>query len=188
MAYTPLAQTPEGNFAPVILLQLAGNPPDLASALKAIHPGIQFGGGIFVKEQIYNQLNQERILALLSTFFGGLALLLACIGLYGIVSYALARRTTEIGVRLALGAQPAQVISMVLRESAVVVVLGLAAGILSALGLSRLIRQFLFGLQPDDPATMMAAAATLALVALLAAFLPARRASRLDPMNALRRE
>jgi ABC-type antimicrobial peptide transport system permease subunit len=141
-----------------------------------------------VKDQLRNQLIQERMLALLSGFFGALALLLACIGLYGILSYILARRTNEIGVRLALGAQPRQVTTMVLRESAVLVVLGLVVGVPATLGLSRLVRQFLFGLQPNDPLTIAAAAATLAFVAFLAAYLPARRASRLDPMSALRME
>ncbi|MGH9722985.1 MAG: FtsX-like permease family protein [Bryobacteraceae bacterium] len=140
------------------------------------------------RHRLQLRVKPDRILALLSTFFGGLALLLACIGLYGVLSYVLARRTTEIGVRLALGARPGEVASMVLRESAMVVVLGIAVGVAAALGLSRLVRQFLFGLDPTDPATILLAAATLSLVVFLAALLPARRASRLDPMNALRTE
>jgi predicted permease len=189
IAYTPLAQTRDLAFgAPALILQLAGKPPDLARELHTIHPAIRVESGIFIHEQIRDQLVQERILALLSSFFGGLALLLACIGLYVVLSYALGRRTTEIGVRLALGTRPTQVVSMVLREFAVVVMLGLAVGIAAALGFSRFLRQFLFGLEPNDPATMIVAAATLSLVAFLAAYLPARRASRLDPMNALRRD
>ena len=143
---------------------------------------------MFLKEQIHNQLTQERILALLSSFFGALALLLACIGLYGALSYALARRTNEIGIRLALGALPRQVVGMALRETAVVVFLGLVAGIAAARGRSRLASQFLFGLRPNDPATIVIAAAALSLAAFLAAFFPARRASRLDPMTSLRGE
>ena len=189
IAYTPLAQTQDLAFgAPAVILQLAGRPPDLARALQTIHPAIRVESGIFIQEQIRDQLVQERILALLSSFFGGLALLLACIGLYGVLSYSFGRRTTEIGVRLALGAGPPQVVNMVLREFSTVVVLGLAIGIAAALELSRFLRQFLFGLEPNDPATIVVAAATLTFVAFLAAFLPARRASRLDPMNALRRE
>ncbi len=91
-------------------------------------------------------------------------------------------------MRLALGARPRQVVSMMLRESSVMVALGLAAGVAAVLGLSRLVRQFLFGLQPNDPATILIAVAALSVVAFVAAFLPARRASHLDPMNALRRE
>ena len=190
MTYSPLAQTREIPVfhAPAILVRLAGTPPDLAPALTAIDPGIKFENGLFVKESLESQLVQERMLALLSGFFGGLALLLACIGLYGLLSYALVRRTTEIGVRLALGARPRQVVSMMLRESSVMVALGLAVGVAAVLGLSRLVRQFLFGLQPNDPATILLAVAALSAVAFVAAFLPARRASHLDPMNALRRE
>jgi predicted permease len=187
IAYTPLAQTPQPAFAtPALILRLAGKPPDLAQQFHAIHPAIRVEGEILIKEQIRNQLLQERILAMLSSFFGGLALLLASIGLYGTLSYVLTRRKTEIGIRLALGAQPHQVVNMVLRESTLVVILGLAIGVAAALGLSRFVRQFLFGLPANDPATMIVAAATLLLVALLAAFLPARRASRLDPMTTLR--
>jgi predicted permease len=189
IAYSPLAQArelPAG--APVALVRLAGPPPDLAQAVKAINPGIKFESGILVKETIDNQLIQERMLALLSSFFGGLTLLLACIGLYGLLSYVLARRTSEIGVRLALGARPSQVVTMVLRESAVMVALGLVVGIGAALGMARLVGPFLFGLHPTDPSTIVIAVATLSSVAFAAAFLPARRASRLDPVNALRRE
>jgi ABC-type antimicrobial peptide transport system permease subunit len=189
IAYTPLAQTRELRFGtPAVMLRLAGKPPDMARELKAIHPAIRFESGVLLTQQIHNQLHQERILALLSSFFGALALLLASIGLYGILSYTLARRTNEIGVRLALGARRGQVVGMVLGESAVVVILGLATGMIAALGLSRLIRQFLFGLHPNDAATIIIAAATLSVVALVAAVLPAHRASRLEPMNALRTE
>jgi hypothetical protein len=190
IAYTPLAQTVgPGVFGPpAAVLRLAGSPPDLPSEFKAIHPGIGFESGIFVKEQLRDQLLQERILALLSSFFGALALLLACIGLYGVLSYVLARRTTEIGVRLALGARPGQVVGMVLREFALVVAVGLSVGVCAVLALSRLVRQFLFGMQSNDPATILIAIAALVLVAFVAAFLPASRASRLDPMNALRSE
>jgi predicted permease len=192
IAYTALAQARDLATAvfgePAALLRLAGQPPDWAQEFNAIQPGIKFRGGVSVKEQIENQLVQERILALLSSFFGGLALLLACVGLYGVVSYVLARRTTEIGVRLALGARPDQVVGMILREFSMVVAMGLTAGIIAMLGLSQLVRKFLFGLHPNDPATIVIAAAALGLVAFMAAFVPARRASRLDPMNALRSE
>ncbi len=190
IAYTPLAQARDIAVfgAPNVVLRLAGPPPDLAAELRAIHPAIRLEGEVLVKEQIEDQLALERILALLSSFFGGLALLLASIGLYGVLSYALARRTTEIGVRLALGARPGQVVSMVLRECTLVVALGLTAGVMAVLGLSRLVQQFLFGLEPNDPATIVIAAATLAVVAFMAALVPAMRASRLDPMNALRRD
>lgn len=135
-----------------------------------------------------NTITQERLIAQLSAFFGLLALLLACIGLYGIMSYAMARRTNEIGIRMALGAQPATVLWMALRESLLLVALGIAIGLPCALALTRLVASRLFGLQPWDPATMGAATTILIAVAVIAGYVPARKASRLNPVNALRYE
>jgi len=133
-------------------------------------------------------LRQERIIAQLSAVFGGLALLLACIGLYGVLSYAVAQRTNEIGIRMALGAEGGAVIRMVLRETAVLIVVGLAAGVPTSLACARLIQSKLFGLKPADPGTLAAALGIMIAVAVASGYIPARRASRVDPLIALRYE
>jgi ABC-type antimicrobial peptide transport system permease subunit len=133
-------------------------------------------------------LVQERLLAELSGFFGLLALLLACIGLYGVMSYNVARRTHEISVRMALGAQRVDVVRLVMRATMSLVVIGSIAGLGSALATTRLIASLLYGLTPNDPLTIGLAGLLLITVAALAGYLPARRASRVDPMEALRHE
>ena len=138
--------------------------------------------------QVNDSLARERLLATLSGFFGGLALLLAMIGLYGVMSYNIARRQNEIGIRIALGAGESRVLGMVLREVAILIACGVAIGLGVAMGTTRFVESFLYGMRPNDRWTLAMAAAALALVALLAGFLPARRASRLDPMAALREE
>jgi putative ABC transport system permease protein len=133
-------------------------------------------------------LGREKLLAKLAGFFGALALLLASIGLYGIIAYSVARRRNEIGIRMALGARPGSVPRMMLGESLVVVALGLAVGIPAALACGRLVSTLLYGVEAYDPLTIGATAALLLAVALAASFLPARRASLLDPCAALREE
>ena len=138
--------------------------------------------------QVEETLTRERLLATLSGFFGGLALLLATIGLYGVMSYNVARRRGEIGIRMALGAQQSRVLRMVLQEVAILIMIGLAVGLGAALATTRFVASFLYGVEPNDPWTLSLAAAVLALAAALAGFVPARRASNLDPMAALREE
>ena len=133
-------------------------------------------------------LVQERLMAELSSFFGLLALLLACIGLYGVMSYDVARRTREIGVRVALGAEAIDVVRLVMRETLSLVVIGLVAGLIAALATTRLIASLLYDLTPNDPLTIGLAGLLLLTVAALAGYLPARRAARVDPMVALRTE
>lgn len=127
-------------------------------------------------------------MATLSGFFGFLAVLLATVGLYGVISYTVARRTNEIGIRVALGAQRGHVISMIMREAAALLAIGLVLGSALALAASRTATSLLFGLKPNDPVTLALAVAALAAVAAAASFLPAHRAARLDPMAALREE
>jgi putative ABC transport system permease protein len=138
--------------------------------------------------QVDESLARERLLATLSGFFGGLALVLAMIGLYGVMSYNVARRRNEIGIRMALGAEQSRVLRMVLREVAILIGVGLAIGLGAAAGTTRFVESFLYGMKPNDPWTLSLAAVALAVAAALAGFLPARRASRLDPMAALREE
>jgi predicted permease len=139
---------------------------------------------ILVKKSAGDQI----ALAKLSAFFGGLALLLACVGLYGVISYTVANRTREIGVRMALGARRGDVLQLVLREGMLLVAIGLLAGIPLALAGSRLLHSFLFGLNSTDPLSLITVILLLAIVAAVAGFIPARRAARIDPMVALRYE
>ena len=139
-------------------------------------------------EQIDQATFQERLFARLSSFFALLALVLACVGLYGLMSFAVARRTSEIGIRMALGADRAGILALVLHEGFVLIVLGIALGIPAALAASHLVVTMLYGLKPTDPATMVACTLLMLIVAAFAGYLPARRASRVDPMVALRHE
>jgi len=140
------------------------------------------------REQINASLQIERALAALTSGFGVLALALACVGIYGIMAYSVAQRMNEIGIRLALGAQPAQVRRMVLRESTWLTLAGIAVGVGGALACTRLVRSMLYGVGPNDPVTIMAGMAVLVAVALLATWIPARRAAAVQPMKALRHE
>jgi ABC-type antimicrobial peptide transport system permease subunit len=141
-----------------------------------------------VDQMISRVLVNERVIALLSGFFAVLALLLASIGLYGLMSYGVTRRTREIGVRVALGAQQGTVRWMILRETLTLTLFGIAIGIPSGLAATRLIASMLFGLSPNDLSTIVAACLLLLAVAFFAGYLPARRASSIDPMLALRTE
>jgi ABC-type antimicrobial peptide transport system permease subunit len=138
--------------------------------------------------QVSESLTRERLLATLSAFFGGLALLLAAIGLYGVISHNMARRRGEIGIRMALGAERTRVLLMVMKDVALVVGVGLALGLGASLAVTRYIASFLYGVTATDARTLAAAVVFFGAVAAVAGHLPARRASRLDPMNALREE
>ena len=139
-------------------------------------------------EQIASTVSQERVFVALASVFAGLALVLACIGIYGILANTVVRRTNEIGIRLALGAERRRVLWMILREAAVLAVIGAAVGAAASIGLTRYIQSMLFGVEPIDPATIAGAVVLMLLVALIAGWIPARRASRLEPMVALRHE
>jgi predicted permease len=141
-----------------------------------------------VDEQLGDVLVQERMVTTVSSAFGALSLLLACLGLYGVISYAVVRRTSEIGVRMALGATRGDVLRTILAESMMLVAVGIAIGVPAMLAVSRLVAARLFGVGPADPVTIAGAIVVLAAAAAVAAFLPARRAARVDPMVALRCE
>jgi len=139
-------------------------------------------------EQVGRSLAGQSLIARLSSFFGLLAAFLACIGIYGLAAYAVTRRTNEIGIRMALGAESSRVLWMVMRESLTLAALGVAIGIPVSLAAARLIESVLYGLKTTDSATIAFAALVMIAVAALAAYLPARRASKVDPMVALRYE
>jgi macrolide transport system ATP-binding/permease protein len=138
--------------------------------------------------EIDQTINQEITFAKLCTAFAILALLIACVGLYGTMSYNVARRTNEIGLRMALGAQRGGVIWMVLKQVFALAIVGLAIGLPVALAASKLVESFLFGMKPDDPLAITVAVAVLIAAAVIAGYAPARRASKIDPMVALRHE
>ena len=141
-----------------------------------------------MEQLVSSSLSRRRLYAVLLAIFAGVAVALAAIGLYGLISYAVARRTREIGIRMALGARRSQVMGLVLHQSIVLTVLGIALGIAGAAAATRILEGMLFGLTPLDPSTYVAVAVLFALVASLAAFVPARRATKVDPMVALRVE
>ncbi len=192
-AYLALSQNAKLGATMEFEVRVAAGPPTaVISAVKSAIAGVNRDVSLQFKSlavQVDESLARERLLATLSGFFGALALLLAMIGLYGVMSYNVARRRNEIGIRMALGAEQSRVLSMVLREVAILIGVGLIIGLAAAIATTRFVESFLYGMKPNDPWTLSFAAATvLALVAALAGFLPARRASRLDPMTALRHE
>jgi len=191
-AFFPIAQiTPGNDDWENFELRTGVRPSALASAVQGAIAGVNKEISLdfhTLAEQVNDSLVQERLLAVLSAFFGGLALLLAMIGLYGTLSYLVNRRHTEFGVRLALGAQPGSIVRLVMQDVVAVVVGGLTAGACISLAVVGVLQKMLFGLGARDTVTMMAATGVLAAVAIIAAYFPARRASRVDPMVALRYE
>ena len=191
--YVP-AQQGIGGAPPSVYLEARAT-VDASSTIAAMrrviqeqNESIQISRARPVTENLERNMTQERLTARLSGAFGGMALLLAAVGLYGVMAYGVTRRTNEIGVRMALGARSATVVNMVLRETSTMVGAGLAGGVALALAATRLVQSRLFGLQGWDPLTIASAIAILALVAFAAGYLPARRASRIDPATALRHE
>jgi putative ABC transport system permease protein len=174
-----------------ILIRSNAPPTDITARLRRsiaeADPQVSTDFWVF-ETMIGEKLLPERLMATLSGFFGFLAGLLATIGLYGLVSYSVVRRTNEIGIRMALGAGGRDVVRMIMREAAILLAVGLAVGTLLALAAARIAGSMLFGLRPDDPVAFTAAIATLAAVSLVASYIPARRAMNVDPMVALRYE
>jgi predicted permease len=191
MAYFPYTQVPS-ILSMTVAVRTAGNPeafwPEVRRAMHDIAPDVALLEPMTQQEQFTESLAGDRLFARLAMFFGRLAVILVATGLYGTLAYKVARRTPEIGVRMALGAQQGQVLWMVMRESLVLYLIGAVAGLPAALGVGRLLKASLFGLEPGDPLTILGAIAGIAVVTVAASFLPARRASGVDPMLALRAE
>jgi predicted permease len=187
--YLPASQY-EAPMSPSIALRTARPPAEALAAIRA--EGARLGGGITivqprtVQQRLDESIFEDRLLAALSGFFGALALTLAGVGLYGLVAYTTARRTAEIGIRVALGATRLDVLWLVARDALMMVLGGLVAGFPLAVGAGRAVRSLLFGVAPGDPTVLMIAGAMLVLVGATAALLPARRAARVDPAGVLR--
>jgi predicted permease len=187
--YTSIRQ---GTRSVMVLVRTAGEPAmmteTIRAALQRVDPDVPMTGITTQSDQVDARFAQERLFALAYSLFGALALLLACIGLFGLMSYSVSRRTNEIGIRMALGAHRGSVVGMVLRESMLMVVVGVAIGLAGAVAGGRFIESVLYGLSTTDVWTISAALGATVAVSLLAGYLPARRASRVDPMVALRYE
>jgi predicted permease len=162
--------------------------PAIRREIASLDASIPLLRTLTLEEQFDNTIAQERMVATLCGFFGGLALLLAAIGLYGVMAQSVARRVREIGIRMALGARPGEVLWLVLRESVIMIGLGALVGLPAAFWLTKLVNTFLFGLTPQDPVNIAVSVAVLLAITALAGFIPARRATKVDPMVALRYE
>jgi putative ABC transport system permease protein len=188
--YMPLAQQEEPSSTMSLSVRAASGPPallsrGLADAIGRVDRDIAITFTP-VKQQVDAALVQERILAMLSVFFGALALLLAAIGLYGVTWYAVSRRRAEIGIRMALGAGPASVVRLVLSRVSILVGVGLLVGLGVCLWASQFVASLLYGVEPRDLKTLASAAGVLAAVGTLAGWIPARSASTIDPMDVFR--
>lgn len=174
----------------IVTIRTRGNPldalPILRNELRTMDRGIALANISTMTEALSRSMASDRLLAILLGAFASLALILAAVGIFGVLSYMIAQRTHELGIRLALGAQRTDVMRLVARETLPMVIVGLAIGLGAAFGLTRFVRSMLYQVAPDDPATFLGVAAVLAAVALLAALVPARRAARVDPCVALR--
>jgi predicted permease len=188
--YTPLGQV-SGGIHPRMVIRTAVDPASVAAPVRRT---VEALGREYplrmetLRDSEDGALIEERLIGILTSFFGGLALMLACVGLYGLMSYSVNSRTGEMGIRMALGAGPRTVLHLIIREAVTLVLAGILIGLPVAFAASRLVSRLLFGLSPTDPLSMVASVTVLTAVALLAGYLPARRAARTDPMEALRCE
>ena len=189
---SPTMYAPQSGSGASFEVRTATDPQALLPAIRHVVAQLNENLPLFQvtteSQQIDRLLFQERLIARLSAFFGLLALVLACIGLYGLLSYEVSRRTREIGIRMALGAQEGDVLRLVVKQGLALAIVGAAVGIGAALGVTRYLTSMLYGVHANDPVTIGAVAVLLALVALAACYIPARRATRVDPMVALRHE
>ena len=190
MFYRPITQTPSPTRTVVVRTVNDPEPvlPAIADAVHAIDPQLAIRELGTQQGHLDEYVSDERTFAVASGFFGGLSLLVSAIGLFGLMSYAVARRTREIGIRMALGAAPRQVLSAVMRETLTIVGVGVVIGVAVAVASSRFVASLVFGLAPTDPLAIGLSAVVLVLVAAIAGYLPARRAASVRPLVALRTE
>lgn len=190
--YTPLAQTPPADGGEVLLVRASGNPESLAASVRAaireIDPQLAVFGIEPLRETVSRSVAQQRFTMLLLGVFAAVAIALALIGIHGVLSYVVARRTSELGIRMALGASRRSVLSLVAGQGARLAVVGLALGLAGALATTRLLQSLLYGVTATDPVTFAAVAILVFVVAMLATLEPARRATRIQPIVALRHE
>jgi predicted permease len=188
--YVPAAQARLGNA--VFEIRTTGSPASAVAAIREavrqVDPNLPTMDVSTQLEQIERRFSQEKVFAQAYALFGGVAVVLAAVGLFGLMSYSVARRTNEMGIRMALGARQQDVLRLVMSESMVLVVAGVVIGMAIAWGASRLVTTLLFGLAPTDVLSMLAAVLIMIVVSAIAGYLPARRASRVDPMVALHAE
>jgi len=188
----PTMYTPQSGSGAAFEVRTAGDPQGMVPAIRRVvaelNPNLPLRDVTTESQQIDRLLFQERLIARLAGFFGSLSLALACIGLYGLLAYEVARRTREIGIRMTLGAQAGDVLRLVVRQGLVLALVGAAIGIGAAFGVTRFLASLLYEVRAADPLTFASVAALLVIVAALACYLPARRATRVDPMVALRHE
>lgn len=191
-AYFPCTQNPGFYSDFAVRYAPAANRQEIISSTRRliaqINPSILVDGVSSLEEQVNYSIATQSLIARLSSFFAIIAVFLACIGIYGLLSYSVARRTSELGIRLALGARSGMLLWMILRESILLLVLGLAIGIPVSLGSTRILKSLLFELSPLDPMAISTAIVAVVVMTIAAAWLPARRATRIDPMQALRTE
>jgi predicted permease len=189
-AFYPHAQ--HSTFLYQFIARYDGDSKTLASTIARtvaeIDPNLPMGDTTTLSQVVDDSVLDHRLLAQLCTFFGVVAVLLACIGIYGLISYGVNRRTSEFGVRMALGAARQDVVRLVLREALKLVLIGVGIGLALSPVVGRLASSFLYGLKPYDPLTIGLAMLAMTVVALVAGYIPARRAARIDPMVALRYE
>jgi putative ABC transport system permease protein len=198
-AFVPMAQASydtdqlfQGWFPTCVLVRTAPKPLSVSrgveNALRDVDPNLPIGEVRSMEEVLSLSIAFERFLMTLMTVFAGLALALASVGIYGVISYSVSQRTHEVGVRMALGATRGIVLQMIVRQGLRLTLIGTAIGLLGALGLTRILKSMLFGVKPTDPVAFVAVSTLLAALALLASYIPARRATKVDPMVALRYE
>ena len=186
----PMAQEPESSLA--LVVRTAVPPEQLAEPMRKmvqrLDPDEPVYGVQTMNQVVATSIASERVATILVTGFASLAVMLALMGIYSVVSYSVVSRTRDIGIRMALGAQSSDVLSLLMKQALALVAIGIAIGIAGAYGISKALTSLLHGVSPTDPATFAGTLALMAITAALASFIPARRALRLDPIRALRQD
>jgi putative ABC transport system permease protein len=190
IAYLPMSQSAGSSMQ--ILLRTTGNATDMAPALQrevsALDRGVPVHDVKTMEQRVSEDLAHPRFRAILLGSFACLALLLTAIGIYGMLSESVSHRTREIGIRMALGAEPRDVLRLVIKQGLVLMLAGAVLGVVAALAVNRFLTSMLYGVKPTDPVTLVAVLLMLVVVVVLASYFPARRATKVDPMVALRDE